>query len=156
VQGIPLSVRSPYNARLKNSKATLGRFKKLAKDLHSQSSRSDLLRGAGGGAGRFGASSPSSDDPYGDQRSRLLAGTNTLDSGNRRLADSTRIALETEDVGADILRTLQAQREQIQNSRNTVRKIFYSSPRQFKAYMSIYSWTEQIQLSNGLERPSSP
>lgn len=115
VQGIPLSVRSPYNARLKNSKGALSKYKKLAKDLHSQSSRSDLLGSAGFKNGRA-----HSDDPYGDQRTRLLAGTNSLENGNERLASSTRIALETEDVGADILRTLQQQREQIQNSRNNV------------------------------------
>lgn len=35
--------------------------------------------------------------------------------------DSQRIALETEEQGADILRSLRGQREQIQNARDTVR-----------------------------------
>ena len=63
-----------------------------------------------------------SDDPYGEQndRSRLLAGTDTLSDGSRRIAESTSIALETETHGSDILRTLQNQREQIENSRNMV------------------------------------
>lgn len=34
--------------------------------------------------------------------------------------DSQRIALETEEQGADILRNLRVQREQIENSRNMV------------------------------------
>lgn len=34
--------------------------------------------------------------------------------------DSQRIALETEEQGADILRSLRGQREQIQNARDTV------------------------------------
>lgn len=116
VQGIPVSVRSPYNARLKQAKYDLNRYKKLSKDLHSQSSRADLL-----GSPRFKAGA-TSDDPYGERsdRTRLLAGTQTLSDGNRRIADSTRIALETEEQGADILRSLRVQGEQIQNSRNTV------------------------------------
>lgn len=54
------------------------------------------------------------------QRQRLLKGTATLEDGSRRLQESNRLALETEDLGADILRDLRGQREQIENSRNTV------------------------------------
>ncbi len=51
----------------------------------------------------------------------LLAGTTVLEDGSRRLQESQRIALETEEQGADILRSLVGQREQIENARNTVR-----------------------------------
>ncbi|KAF8873484.1 vesicle transport v-snare protein vti1 [Infundibulicybe gibba] len=51
-------------------------------------------------------------------RTRLLVGTEVLSDGSRRLGDSTRIALETEQQGADILRNLRGQREQIENSRD--------------------------------------
>lgn len=63
-----------------------------------------------------------SDDPYapGTDRTRLLAGTEILQDGSRRLVDSHRIALETEEQGADILRSLRGQREQIENASNTV------------------------------------
>lgn len=54
------------------------------------------------------------------QRQRLLQGTSTLEDGQRRLEESNRIALETEDLGADILRDLRGQREQIEHSRDTV------------------------------------
>lgn len=40
--------------------------------------------------------------------------------GSRRLENAHRIALETEDVGADILRNLRGQREQIEHTRDTV------------------------------------
>ncbi len=102
---------------MKQAKTDLNRFKKLSKDLHSQSSRTDLL----GGKNRFRAG-PTSDDPYGEQndRTRLLAGTEILSDGNRRLEDSRRIALETESQGADIMRNLRQQREQIENARDTV------------------------------------
>lgn len=40
--------------------------------------------------------------------------------GTRRLDNAHRIALETEDVGADILRNLRGQREQIEHTRDTL------------------------------------
>jgi vesicle transport through interaction with t-SNAREs 1 len=111
IQGIPRSMKPPYQARLKSIKADLTRSKKLSKDMHSQLARSDLLDGA-----------PSSDQPYGSasDRNRLLAGVNILSNGSRRLADSQRIALETEEQGTDILTILREQREQIENSRDMV------------------------------------
>lgn len=48
-----------------------------------------------------------------DQRQRLLTGTNRLQDASKRLADSHRIALETEEIGAQTLGTLRNQREQI-------------------------------------------
>ena len=55
------------------------------------------------------------------QRQRLLQGTSLLENGTERLAASTRLALETEDIGANILQDLRSQREQIEHSRDTVR-----------------------------------
>jgi hypothetical protein len=43
-----------------------------------------------------------------------------LSDGSSRIAESKNVALETESHGADILRTLVGQREQIENSRDTV------------------------------------
>jgi vesicle transport through interaction with t-SNAREs protein 1 len=88
--------------------------------VRSESNRSDLLSGPGG--------FPNADDPYSDDpdpsaystRARLLQGTETLSDGSRRLDNAQRIALETEDVGADILMNLRRQREQIENTRDTV------------------------------------
>lgn len=85
--------------------------------MRNEGQRSDLLSGPG-----F-----PSDDPYTDDdpssyssRARLLQGTETLQDGSRRLDNAHRIALETEDVGADILRNLRGQREQIEHTRDTV------------------------------------
>jgi vesicle transport through interaction with t-SNAREs 1 len=62
-----------------------------------------------------------SDDPYAvSDRARLLSGTALLEDGSRRLDESHRIALDTEAQGAEILRNLRGQREQIENSRNMV------------------------------------
>lgn len=88
----------------------------MQKDVRSESQRSDLLGGPG---------FPNADDPYSDDpanyttRARLLQGTETLADGSKRLDNARRIALETEDVGADILRNLRGQREQIEHTRDT-------------------------------------
>lgn len=115
IQGIPQSIRPQYQTRLRTAKSDLARYKKLSKELHSQTARSDLLSSQ---PGVFSTS----DDPYSasSDRTRLLAGTSLLEDGTKRLQDSHRIALETEEQGADILLNLRTQREQIENSRNTV------------------------------------
>ena len=114
LQAIPKSIRSPYTTRHSNAKSELTRCKNRSRELHAAVSRSEVLG--------FGSSrGASSDSPYGNEMQRLLAGTETLDDGSRRLMDSQRIALETEEQGADILRNLRVQREQIENSRNMVR-----------------------------------
>ncbi|KZT24308.1 V-snare-domain-containing protein [Neolentinus lepideus HHB14362 ss-1] len=114
IQGIPQSIKPQYQTRIRTAKTELARYKKLSKDLHAQVSRSDLLARAG---------SPTSDEPYGpsSDRTRLLAGTALLEDGSRRIAESQRIALETEEQGADILRNLRGQREQIEHARDTLR-----------------------------------
>ena len=117
IQGIPQSIRPSYQSRIKSAKADLQRYKKLSKDAHAQLARADLL----GVRADLGTST--SDEPYGasnSDRTRLLAGTELLEDGSRRLMESQRIALETEEQGADILRSLRGQREQIQNARDTV------------------------------------
>lgn len=120
IQGIPKSIKPPYTNRLRQAKADLTKYKKLSKDIHSQTARTNLLGG-------FKKTS-SSDDPYGEgsDRARLLAGTETLNDGSRRIADSTSVALETETYGADVLRSLRGQRDQLENSRNMVMAILVS------------------------------
>ena len=172
IQGIPQSLKAQYTTRLKNAQSDLARYKKLSREAHLQASRTDLFSGvgSGGGGGFWGSKSRvSSDEPYGDDRTRLLAGTEALDDGNRwvlslllavlsiprerrycrtctsfmfllpplysvslvffprRLQDSERIALETEEQGAGILGTLRRQREQIENSRDQV-SVFFLLP----------------------------
>lgn len=118
IQGMPQSIKASYGARARSAKAELARYKKLARDLHAQSQRSELLSNVGGSPFR---DSPDDHDGVGEDRQRLLAGTSLLEDGSRRLLDSQRVALETEEQGADILRSLRGQREQIENARDTVR-----------------------------------
>lgn len=59
------------------------------------------------------------------QRTRLLTATDKLTEGQRRLEDSHRVALETEDLGSDILRDLRGQRDQLEHTRDNVRFVFF-------------------------------
>lgn len=65
-----------------------------------------------------------SDNPTGDgqleQRQQLLSGTERLERSSGRLRDSQRIALETEDVGRNVLGDLATQREQLENTRRNL------------------------------------
>lgn len=118
VQSIPSSIRPQYLARLRSAKADLQKFKKLLTDSRANLARADLLSSKKNPNGVYS----SSDDPYhpSDDRTRLLAGTVTLENGTKRLQQSQQLALETESQGAEILVNLRSQREQIENSRDTV------------------------------------
>lgn len=115
VQGIPTSIRGQYTTRLRQAKTELTKYRKLSKGSHVLVARTE-------GPG----SASTSDDPYNERsdRARLLTGAETLEDGNRRIANSTRIAFETESFGADILKGLREQREQIENARDTVSHCF--------------------------------
>ena len=56
------------------------------------------------------------------QAQRLLSATDKLADGQRRLEESHRVALETEDLGTGILRDLRGQRETLEHTRDTVRR----------------------------------
>lgn len=123
VQSFPQSVKSKYAVQLRGFR---GEYEKVAREVNKAAQRGGA--GAGGGGG-YDAANPFADsgdiEAGGDaaaqaQRQRLLQGTATLEDGQRRLEESNRIALETEDLGADILRDLRGQREQIEHSRDTV------------------------------------
>jgi vesicle transport through interaction with t-SNAREs protein 1 len=117
IQAVPQSIRPQYETRLRSAKGDLALYKTRCRERHTQLSRSDLF-----GPADQEAFSSSSDNPYTStsDRTRLLAGTQLLEDGTNRLKDSQRIALETEGQGADILLNLRTQREQIENSRDTV------------------------------------
>ena len=57
-----------------------------------------------------------------DQRTRLLASTDRLNSSTSRLESSHRTILQTEELGRDVLTNLHGQREQLQNTRDNLRK----------------------------------
>ncbi|TIA78102.1 hypothetical protein E3P89_03947 [Wallemia ichthyophaga] len=96
----------------------------------------------------FGGNS-NSDSPYDvhadahDERGHLLQGVDRVEDGNRRLENSHRIALDTEDVGADILRNLRTQREQIENTHNTLGEADTGIDRSLKTLKNM--WRHSIK-----------
>lgn len=58
----------------------------------------------------------------------------------RRLQDSERIALETEEQGAGILSSLRRQREQIENSRDQVRLLSVFLPSHLPPGIIVPGW----------------
>ena len=118
LQGMPQSIKPPYASRAKSAKSALQSAKSRAREQHAVLARSTLLSDVGGSP--FRDSTDTEEGGISGDRARLLRGTSLLESGSKRLQDAQRVALETEEQGADILRDLRRQREQIENSRETV------------------------------------
>lgn len=57
-----------------------------------------------------------------DQRQRLLENSERIERTGNRLNQGYRLALETEQMGAQVLQDLNHQRETIQNTRNRLRE----------------------------------
>ena len=65
--------------------------------------------------------SPPPSPPSHSQRAHLLERTEQLQKGSDRLEEGIRIAKETEEIGMDVMDTLQRDRETIQRMRGRVR-----------------------------------
>eukprot|EP00058_Branchiostoma_floridae_P010661 XP_002596149.1 hypothetical protein BRAFLDRAFT_203166 [Branchiostoma floridae] len=120
VRDIPSKERQKYATRLKSYKTELG---KLEKDFK----KAKLHGGAGSREELLGPDDPShSEDqnvsPMFVQRTRLLDNTERLERSGRKLEAGYRMAVETEQVGADILENLHQDREKIQRSRDRLRE----------------------------------
>ncbi|GAC77144.1 hypothetical protein PANT_24d00062 [Moesziomyces antarcticus T-34] len=145
VQGFPQSVRSRFSVQIRGFKQEIqGLTKEVRAGLASSSS------GSGGAAYNPAYADDDADLEAADSatanRQRLLQGTASLEDGTRRLEESNRLALETEDLGADILRDLRSQREQIENSRDTLRQADQSIDRSSKTLSKMIRRAKQQKL----------
>lgn len=113
VQNLPSSQRSSFNAKIRQYKGQVELSKEKLKSLLDDQDRNDLF-------GNRYTDTEGGDDEHGAQRKQLLNNNASLDRSTERLRDSQRIALETENIGGNILDDLRAQREQILYSRNTL------------------------------------
>ncbi|SOV05809.1 related to VTI1 - v-SNARE: involved in Golgi retrograde protein traffic [Ustilago sp. UG-2017a] len=143
VQGFPQSVRSRYSVQIRG-------FKQEVQALTKQV-RAELSASSGGARGGHDAAYADEDgdveaDAATANRQRLLQGTASLEDGTRRLEESNRLALETEDLGADILRDLRSQREQIENSRDTLRQADQSIDRSSQTLSRMIRRAKQQKL----------
>ncbi|GAA5967063.1 hypothetical protein JCM11641_000429 [Rhodosporidiobolus odoratus] len=119
--------KAELQGKLRGHKATAGKYKADLKTLSAPADRDDLFSSS---ARADHVSVPTStdfdrpDSPSGPgasgQRARLLSATDKLADGQRRLEDSHRMALETEQVGTGILSNLRTQRDTLEHARDTL------------------------------------
>lgn len=109
VSNIPSNQRSSYNSKIRQCKSQLDECQNTYNNLLDSQDKYEL----------FGNKNYSNGIES-DQRKQLLNNNSSLERSSQRLFDSQRIALETENIGSNILNDLRSQREQISNSRNTL------------------------------------
>ncbi|XP_048026447.1 vesicle transport through interaction with t-SNAREs homolog 1A isoform X1 [Megalobrama amblycephala] len=118
VREIPIQSRAMYNSRLKSYKQEM---EKLEKDFkrsriaYSDEVRNELL-------GDDVSSSENQLIKLREERAHLLDNTERLERSSRRLEAGYQIAVETEQVGQEILANLNSDREKIQRSRERLRE----------------------------------
>ncbi|XP_022598623.1 vesicle transport through interaction with t-SNAREs homolog 1A isoform X1 [Seriola lalandi dorsalis] len=118
VREIPIQSRAMYNSRLKSYKQEM---EKLEKDFkrsriaYSDEVRNELL-------GDDASSSENQLIKLREERAHLLDNTEKLERSSRRLEAGYQIAVETEQVGQEILANLHTDREKIQRARERLRE----------------------------------
>lgn len=109
-QNIPANIKSKINQRFRNFESDVDSSKRKLKSLADD--RKALF-------GDRYKDNPTADDQL-EQRQQLLSGTDRLERSSGRLRESQRIALETEDIGRNVLGDLSRQRETIEHTRGTL------------------------------------
>uniref|UniRef100_A0A8D3BEZ0 Vesicle transport through interaction with t-SNAREs 1A n=1 Tax=Scophthalmus maximus TaxID=52904 RepID=A0A8D3BEZ0_SCOMX len=118
VREIPIQSRAMYNSRLKSYKQEM---EKLEKDFkrsriaYSDEVRNELL-------GDDASSSENQLIKLREERAHLLDNTEKLERSSRRLEAGYQIAVETEQVGQEVLANLHTDREKIQRARERLRE----------------------------------
>ncbi|XP_062270223.1 vesicle transport through interaction with t-SNAREs homolog 1A isoform X1 [Platichthys flesus] len=118
VREIPVQSRGMFNSRLKSYKQEM---EKLEKDFkrsriaYSDEVRHDLL-------GDDAGSSENQLIKLREERAHLLDNTEKIERSSRRLEAGYQIAVETEQVGQEILANLHTDREKIQRARERLRE----------------------------------
>lgn len=111
VREIPAQSRGMYSNRMRSYKQEMSKLEadfKRSRIAYSDEVRNELL-------GDDGNSSES-------QRAHLLDNTERLDRSSRRLEAGYQIAVETEQIGQNILENLNQDREKIQRARERLRE----------------------------------
>ncbi|KAI5475917.1 hypothetical protein MNV49_000690 [Pseudohyphozyma bogoriensis] len=111
--------KAVLQGKLKEFKATLQRQKVELRNLMATADRDDLLSTSSAPHVTLDMERSDSDSgPSTAQQQRMLSMTDKLSDGQRRLEESHRVALETEDLGAGILRDLRGQRDVLEHTRD--------------------------------------
>ncbi|KAM6951226.1 vesicle transport through interaction with t-SNAREs homolog 1A isoform 1-T1 [Aplochiton taeniatus] len=118
VREIPIQSRGMYNSRLKSYKQEMDKLEKdfkRSRIAYSDEVRNELL-------GADGGSSENQLIKLREERAHLLDNTEKLERSSRRLEAGYQIAVETEQVGQEILSNLSTDREKIQKARERLRE----------------------------------
>lgn len=110
-QNIPSASRSKVNQRFRNYSTDIDEIKRKLKSLSDD--RKALF------GDRY---TDEPQDEHLEQRQQLLSGTDRLERSSARLQESQRVALETEDVGRNVLADLYGQRQTIQHTRDNLQQ----------------------------------
>ncbi|KAM4703564.1 vesicle transport through interaction with t-SNAREs homolog 1A isoform 2-T2 [Rhinophrynus dorsalis] len=111
VREIPAQSRAMYSSRMRSYKQEMSKLEtdfKRSRIAYSDEVRNELL-------GDDGNSSES-------QRAHLLDNTERLERSSRRLEAGYQVAVETEQIGQEILENLNQDREKIQRARERLRE----------------------------------
>ncbi|KAE8589368.1 hypothetical protein XENTR_v10017542 [Xenopus tropicalis] len=118
VREIPVQSRAMYSNRMRSYKQEMGKLDadfKRSRIAYSDEVRNELL-------GDEGNSSESQLIKLREERAHLLDNTERLERSSRRLEAGYQVAVETEQIGQNILENLNQDREKIQRARERLRE----------------------------------
>ncbi|KAM4032032.1 vesicle transport through interaction with t-SNAREs homolog 1A isoform 1-T1 [Anomaloglossus baeobatrachus] len=118
VREIPAQSRGMYSNRMRSYKQEMGKLEadfKRSRIAYSDEVRNELL-------GDDGSSSESQLLKLREERAHLLDNTEKLERSSRRLEAGYQIAVETEQIGQNVLENLSQDREKIQRARDRLRE----------------------------------
>ncbi|XP_025925411.1 vesicle transport through interaction with t-SNAREs homolog 1A isoform X5 [Apteryx rowi] len=118
VREIPPQSRGMYSSRMRSYKQEMGKLEadfKRSRIAYSDEVRNELL-------GDDGNSSENQLIKLREERAHLLDNTERLERSSRRLEAGYQIAVETEQIGQEMLENLSHDREKIQRARERLRE----------------------------------
>nr|XP_020478562.1 vesicle transport through interaction with t-SNAREs homolog 1B [Monopterus albus] len=116
LRAAPSSYRNAMSTKLRLYRRDLGKLQRDMKNSAS-SSGSSFQPGEGSQHGIYSSQNQQSRHLQ-SQRALLLQGTESLNTASQSIERSHRIAVETEQIGTDIIEELGEQREQLDRTRN--------------------------------------
>lgn len=147
-QNIPSASRSKVNMRFRNYSTDIDEIKRKLKSLSDD--RKALF------GDRY------TDEPVDEhleQRQQLLSGTERLERSSARLQGAQRTALETEDIGRNVLTDLYGQRQTIQHTRDNLQqsegyvdtsiKTLRGMARRYCAHLPLPFWVSWLDHVTG-------
>ncbi|XP_025925413.1 vesicle transport through interaction with t-SNAREs homolog 1A isoform X6 [Apteryx rowi] len=145
VREIPPQSRGMYSSRMRSYKQEMGKLEadfKRSRIAYSDEVRNELL-------GDDGNSSENQLIKLREERAHLLDNTERLERSSRRLEAGYQIAVETEQIGQEMLENLSHDREKIQRARERLRE---TDANLGKSSRILTGMLRRLSSSNSLSR----